>query len=84
MPDSIWHLVDDLLAGRRRPRPQSTVTTSHIWRRRLPVDAISRGIQGQAITLNATGIRSVGITPWWEIPFIRGLALGGNTKEDEG
>jgi type IV secretion system protein VirD4 len=67
-----------LLAGERRPMPRPTVTTSYTWRRRLPVDAVSRGTKGQTIVLTATEIRSVAIRPWWEIPVIRELALDGH------
>jgi len=68
--------VMSVLSGERKPTPQAVVTTSHTWRRRLPVDEVSRGEPGSALVLRASGIASVLIRPWWTIPFFRDQVHG--------
>jgi hypothetical protein len=56
--------------------PEPTATTSVVWRRRIPVDAVARGWPGGALLLSGSTTSWVGITPWWEIPYFRERVLG--------
>lgn len=63
-----------MIANIRLPEP--TVTTSVVWRRRIPVDKVARGSPGMALLLSGSATSLARITPWWEQPFMRERALG--------
>lgn len=71
--------ISGFLSGNRRPIARPTISTSHTWRRRIPVDEVSRGHAGLGLMLKASEMSWVGITPWWQIPYVRRWALGSDS-----
>jgi len=56
-----------VLLGDKSTDPRPVVTTSSVFRRRLPVDEVYRGLPGCVLCLMPTGTGWAPAAPWWEL-----------------
>jgi type IV secretion system protein VirD4 len=78
-PGGMSAVLSRLVLGPRaqRAEPVSTVTTSTVMRRRLPVDVVARGETGMALVVDERNRMGwVRLTPWFATEPWRSAALG--------
>jgi len=66
-PRSWGDIASRALRGDKSSDPRPVVTTSSVFRRRLPVDEVYRGLPGCVLCLMPSGTGWAPAAPWWEL-----------------